>query len=373
MRILYWTSVFWPYIGGVETHGVKFLQTMQERGYEFAVATSHASLDLPDEATYNGVSIHRFQFLESLKTGMMDQIYDICKKVTQLKKDFKPDLVHISLNDPSFFFHLHTANTHPSPLLITIPVAPAVEWIDRKSLFARVLNTANWVTTCSAAIVEDIRKLMPDITPRLSVIYNGLDSPPIEPQALKFTDPTILCLGRVVEDKGFDLALEAFTSVKERFPDANLVIAGDGPARSGLENRAAELSISKSVNFIGWVNPENVPELINSATIVVVPSRWREAFGLVALEAALMSRPVVATRVGGLPEVVLHGQTGLLVEKEDHNALAEAISYLLDNPEGAVKMGNTARLRARKVFSWRSYVDAYETLYKKLIEEVSNT
>jgi glycosyltransferase involved in cell wall biosynthesis len=70
--------------------------------------------------------------------------------------------------------------------------------------------------------------------------------------------------------------------------------------------------------------------------------------------------------------VVLHGETGLLVEKEDSNALAEAISSLLDHPELAERMGSTARLRAREVFSWKGHVDAYESLYKKLTKEVSN-
>ena len=356
----------------MESHGVKFLQSMKKRGYEFTVATSHGSLDIPDEANYKGINIYRFHFLESLKTGRMDRITETCKKVTQIKKDFKPELVHISLTDPSFFFHLHTAKAHPSPLLITIPIAPAVEWASRDSVLGRALRAADWVTTCSAAILEDICKLMPDITSRSSVIYNGLDVPPLEPQALEFAVPRVLCLGRVVDDKGFDLALDAFALVRERFPRATLVIAGDGPARAGLENRAARLRIGDSVDFIGWVNPEEVPELMNSATIVVVPSRWREAFGLVALEAALMGRPVVATRVGGLPEVVLHGETGLLVEKEDSVALAEAISRLLDHPELAEQIGSAARLRAQKVFGWKGHVDAYESLYKKLTREGSN-
>jgi len=89
----------------------------------------------------------------------------------------------------------------------------------------------------------------------------------------------------------------------------------------------------------------------------------------VALEAALMARPVVATRVGGLLEVVVHQQTGLLVEQEDSHGLAEAIASLLDHPETATEMGQAARQRAQKVFSWKQCVDAYDALYQKLITE----
>ena len=102
---------------------------------------------------------------------------------------------------------------------------------------------------------------------------------------------------------------------------------------------------------------------MNEATFVVMPSRWEEAFGLVALEAALMERPVIATRVGGLPEIVVDGVTGILVEKENSEELASAISRLLKNPEEAIKMGRAARVRAEAMFTLEHHIDAYESLY----------
>ena len=107
--------------------------------------------------------------------------------------------------------------------------------------------------------------------------------------------------------------------------------------------------------------------LMNTATIVVMPSRWQEPFGLVALEAALMARPIVATRVGGLPEVVAHERTGFLVEPENSRALAEAITFLLEHPGTAKQMGHTARDRAQKEFNWQKHVDAFDALYRELI------
>jgi glycogen(starch) synthase len=105
--------------------------------------------------------------------------------------------------------------------------------------------------------------------------------------------------------------------------------------------------------------------LINEATILLVPSR-QETFGLVALEAALMERPVVATRVGGLPEIVVHEQTGLLIDHDDAVGLAGRISFLLDHPDAAVRIGRAARSRTEAVFGWQHHVDAYEALYQKL-------
>jgi glycogen(starch) synthase len=135
-----------------------------------------------------------------------------------------------------------------------------------------------------------------------------------------------------------------------------------------LERQAAELRLAESVDFVGWVAPHKVPALMNTTTVVVMPSRC-EGFGLVALEAALMARPIVATRVGGLPEVVAHNETGLLIERDDSKAMAEAIAALLVDRNMATQMGRAGRLRAQKRFCWIRCVDAYVALYQELTRE----
>ena len=114
--------------------------------------------------------------------------------------------------------------------------------------------------------------------------------------------------------------------------------------------------------------PEKVAALLNGATIVVMPSH-REGLPTVALEAALMARPVLGTYVGGFPEVVLHQKTGWLVAPGDQNALAEGLLLLLDQPRMAIAFGEAARRRAQEIFSFKSYVDSYEELYCRLISQ----
>ena len=126
--------------------------------------------------------------------------------------------------------------------------------------------------------------------------------------------------------------------------------------------------VDDAVDFRGWVQPQDVPALLNQATLLLVPSRWQEPFGLVALEGMRMARPIVATRVGGLPEIVIPGETGLLVEREDDAGMAEAMLHLLARPTLAVDMGSAGRARARSVFSFTGMVDAYEALYRQLVD-----
>jgi glycogen(starch) synthase len=230
-----------------------------------------------------------------------------------------------------------------------------------------MLHSVQWITTASESMMTAVRKIISENAKYSSLIYYGLRMPAIEPTALPLKPPRLLCLGRIVVDKGFDLAINAFSKIITLFPEARLVIAGDGPARSDLIKQTEKLGIVDFVEFTGWVRPEKVPELINTSTLVIIPSRWEEPFGLVALQAAQMARPSIAACVGGLPEIVESKKTGLLFEKENSNALAEQIIFLLENPEIASRMGQAARRKAVDGFGFDRFVDAYDDLYKKLI------
>ena len=143
--------------------------------------------------------------------------------------------------------------------------------------------------------------------------------------------------------------------------------AGDGPARVTLQQRASALGIASAVDFLGWIEPARIPDLINRASIVIIPSRWKEAFGLVALQAAQMSRPVIATRTGGLPEVVKDGVTGYLCPMGDVEAMAGRAIALLRDEKRARAMGHAARERAVALFGPDRAVHAHEKIYESLL------
>jgi glycogen(starch) synthase len=362
MRVLFWSGAFWPTIGGVEVIARKLLPALQRRGHEFTVVTPKSNANSPDEDEYEGIPVYRFSFQNHFTPSAVDYVIGMRRKIDGLKRAFLPDLVHINAVNRSDFFYLTTSQTPRLPLLVTLhgqwenQIEPVVE---------QTLRRADWVAGCSAAMLDRGRQLVPEIGARSSVVYNGIEMPLLAPEPLPYDPPRIACLGRLSPEKGMDVALAAFVSVLDRFPEARLIIGGDGALKAELEKQAADLGIASSVDFIGWVPPEGVPALINTSTMVLMPSR-QESLGLVALEAASMARPIVATRVGGLPEVVKHQETGLLVEKENYRELAESIVFLLENREVAVRMGQAARARAQTVFSWERHVDAYDELYRKL-------
>jgi glycosyltransferase involved in cell wall biosynthesis len=200
---------------------------------------------------------------------------------------------------------------------------------------------------------------------RASVIDNALPSVCAAPPPLSFQPPRLLFVGRLVPAKGLDAVMSALPPLFRRVPQARLVVAGDGPLRPHLEAKAAELELAPYIRFVGAVSPEAVRDLMAETSIVIVPSRV-EGFGLVALEAATMGRPVVATDVGGLPHVVQHGDTGLLVDVDDPRGFVRAIETLIEDTDAARRMGAAARQRALGRFDWREYVLAYDQLYRRL-------
>ena len=363
-RILCTTPLYWPYIGGMEVAAMTLLAALRERGHVACVVTSHDALSLPDEDEHDGVAIHRLPLRAALGSRDPMALLESQRRATAVRRAFAPDVVHINLPDPGAAVNLRAATAHPAPLVVTVHAAIPIGEGGRDTLFGTLLRAADWVTAPSDAVLRPLRAGLPGLEGRSSVIPNGLSAvaasaePPVEPR--------VLCIGRLIAEKGIDLAVAAFGSLATRFPQSRLVVAGDGPERERLERQARDLGIANRVDFLGWVPPERMSAVVGGASVVLVPSRCQEAFGLVALEAALQGRPAVVARVGGLPEVVLDGETGFVVEPDDVAALARAVVALLDDPHLAARMGDAARTHAATRHGVARYADDYEQLYEHL-------
>jgi glycosyltransferase involved in cell wall biosynthesis len=192
---------------------------------------------------------------------------------------------------------------------------------------------------------------------RVEVVHYGLDNLPA-PWAphldLGLPDGArvLLCVARLVRQKGVDVAAAALPRIRERHPDAALVVLGEGPERSRLQ--------ADGLYLPGRVG--DVAAWYERAEVLVHPVRW-EGFGLALLEAMLAAKPVVATAVSSVPEIVIDGATGLLVPPDDPGALGDAVLRLLDDPARALALGREGRSRARAEFSVRRMADRTAAVY----------
>jgi glycosyltransferase involved in cell wall biosynthesis len=146
----------------------------------------------------------------------------------------------------------------------------------------------------------------------------------------------------------------------------HFLVVGSGPERDSLEEYAKKLGISGHVTFTGFV--ADVTELMLDLNLLIVPSLW-EGFGLTALEAMAVGVPVVATSVGGLPEIVDHGTTGLLVPPADEAGLTRGITWMLDHPQEAVEMAAAAKAVVEQKFTASTMARKTEDLYRRLTEK----
>ncbi|SPE36615.1 Glycosyltransferase [Candidatus Sulfopaludibacter sp. SbA6] len=203
---------------------------------------------------------------------------------------------------------------------------------------------------------------------RAELIQNGFAEddvdtlPPVVLMPLRELTPIprenrILYVGQLIRGKGVDLLLRALAHVAS---DYELTIVGTGNARVKLEQLCAKLGLEKRVRFAGWVNPDGLGEYYRSAKVVAVPSRWPEPFGMIGLEAMHYGRPVVAFNVGGIPDWLEHGITGLLVAEQDVGAMARALEQLLGDAERCAQLGRQAQERVRARFSFENYLDRLE-------------
>ena len=217
----------------------------------------------------------------------------------------------------------------------------------------------------------------------IEVIRYGLDPAPfsgLDREAsrrelgLQAHVPVVLCPARLDPQKRHDVLLRAFAQVRKTLGDARLLCAGEtqlgGPAyRTRLLELSDELGLRDAVHWLGVRS--DMPNLMAAADLVVLSSDW-EGLGLVVMEAAMAGRPVVATAVGGVPEIVEHNTTGLLIPPGDEQALASGLTTLLLDPERRERMGADARRHATSAFDLERMQTATRALYESVIRDATS-
>lgn len=373
MRILYWTDTFWPNIGGVETFSANLVRGLRQRGHVIQVITSPRLPGLPEREVVEGVEVIRVPMESALRDNSPEAVFRCRRQVRDVKERFRPDVIHINTFGPVPVFHLLTLNASPAPAIVSLHAALEIDAAfegEGNAVLAKLVHSAYRATGCSESVSNDLRRFYPDSAHKIETVRLGLPIPeyqvPVYPE-----DPVFLCVGRAVPNKGFDTAVQAFQRIIQARHDARLIVAGDGTELDALKNLAASLGIAGAVDFRGWVEPARIPALLQESTAVVVPSRGLEGMPIVAIEAAIESRPVIATRVNGLPELVEHGVNGYLFEPDDVETLAGLMGALVEAPGLVSRLGKAARDRVEAGYALDTMVDRFESLFQQAISSVA--
>jgi glycosyltransferase involved in cell wall biosynthesis len=345
---------------GAETQMVGLLQRLPLDAYEPRVVLLKSRNDFRPELEARGIAVVPLD-----RRGWWD--LGVVARLRAEGRRFQPDIVHSWL----FLANLHSAAAFRGAARPRLILSQRCSYEATVPAFWR--GVARWshrqadaiTVNSSAALEEEVRSGHP--RDRLHHVPNGVATatgPTADRTALDLPPgPLVVSLGQLERIKGHHVLVEAWAHVRERHPTAHLVLVGDGPRRAALEARVRALGLARAVTFAGYRSPAT--PWLAAADVLVQPS-LTEGMPNAVLEAMGLGRPVVASAVGGIPELVENETSGLLVPSGDPEALARALGRLLESEELRQRFGQAGRERVLACFSYDRAVEATTALYRAL-------
>ncbi len=380
-------------VGGAENIVLSLRDELRRRGHEARLFASTAAIaGLPNlaDTTCHGTT-------GPLRTPLQSANPWAERALERILADFRPDVVHVNLYltqlSPLILRALHgTPSVYYAQWYRAVCPLGTRRRPDGKSCEANVgaaclrsgcLSAQAWpffmfqahcdrawggvfhrVTAISQAVAESLDTYGAPHLHGATVVPPG--TAVVEPRQDFAALPGIVAAGRLVPEKGFDVLLRAFRIVAARIPQARLEIVGDGPEAAPLGRLAATLGVADKVSFPGHLSHADTLIRMRGAWVTCVPSVWAEPFGMTAAEAQMQGVPVVASRTGGLGEIVRDGITGRVVEPGDIDGLAAALLGMLADRETVASMGRAAHADARERFDLPGFAARFEAIYREV-------
>lgn len=382
-RVCLVTHYFPPHKGGIEQVSFEQSKRLTEIGYHIDVLTS--KFDARNTNPIKGIKIHHYPSMNVAKRfGVPYPIisFEAYKMFTEIVS--KCDLVHAHGHVyMSSYLAGIVAKKLKKPFIVTQhntfidyrSFLNIVEQVNDLVIGKSVLRNADRITTVSKETMKYVLRLGADRT-KTQVIYNGVDINNFRPLnknesrtrlGLPQNRKIVLSVRRLVYKNGLDTLVESVPMVAKKHPDVLFVVAGKGPSRKLIEHRIKELGVSENITLAGFVPDELLPVYYNAADYFMLPSASGEGLPLVLLEAMACRLPVIATAVGGTPEIIKHMKNGVLVPPINPEAIADATSKLLSETKLGKIMGEEARRNVEEKYTWKENVRQLQAIYKEFI------
>jgi glycosyltransferase involved in cell wall biosynthesis len=380
-RICLVTHYFPPHMGGIEKVSYEQSKRLTQSGYQIDVLTS--KMKGRNEYPAKGIRVFHYSPLNlAERIGVPYPILSVKAYRTFAEVIKKCDLVHAHghVYMPSYLAGM-VAKKYKKPFILTQHNTfidyrswlNILEHLNDLTIGKAVLKNADRVITVSKKTMEYVRKLGADKS-KTSVIYNGVDIDTFHPAnksesrkklGLPKNRKIILSVRRLVYKNGLDTLIESVPLVARNHPDALFVVAGKGPSKKLIEDRIKELGIEDDIKLTGFVPDNLLPVYYDAANYFVLPSASGEGLPLVLLEAMACGLPVIATTVGGTPEIIKHMKNGVLVPPRNPEAMARAISKLLSEERLGPAIGEEARRNVEDRFTWEKNLLQLQDIYSE--------
>jgi glycosyltransferase involved in cell wall biosynthesis len=355
-------------IGGAEKLLLDLHSKFDPAEFRFKYANI-LSLGKRDDSYVAAMQDHGLDFVNITGSGVAS-LPGVFTKLREVMNFGSFDIVHTHLLHGSLLgqFAAKTVGTKARILTRhftndTIANSRALGLVDRVSL-----STARKVVAVSEAVKQDV--LEQGINEKkVEVVHNGIDLRLFAgaPRRRVENSFTIGTVGSLTKRKGHEYLLAAMGTVAAEIPDAKLLIIGDGPERAKLEKLTSDLGLTTNVEFLGFTN--EIPEILGRIDIYVHAAIF-EPFGIALTEAMAAGKCVIAANAGGVPEIVIDGETGILVPPGNAAELARWIIWAFENEENVHQMGQMGRERAEVHFDLQIIATKYAEIYRRLLDTV---
>ena len=299
-------------------------------------------------------------------------------QLTRLIQKHRIDIVNIHFPGDYCFYFALCRRILPIRLVTSIHGA---DFFPGGRPKVRYSSTIRWLLSSSDLIVapsqsyrEDFLSVFPKFNGKTTFIHNGIDLAELTvPQAGNrgAQDRYVLCIAAHNVKKGLDVLIRAVALLGDLDPPFKLFLVGDGPLRGQLENLVSLLGIEGRIKFLGWQERAEVANLLHGCEVFVLPSR-SEPFGVAIVEAMACRKPVVATKAGGIPEIIQNGKNGILVEPDNPAALAEALVNVIKNRPFQRLIANNGYLTVQEKFRCENTGRSYATVFADLLGSLQN-
>jgi L-malate glycosyltransferase len=334
------------------THVRRWVAGLSARGWQIRLI-SQGGGPVPGVETFNLGRYGKLSFFRH------------ASEAVRLAREFKPDLVHVHYAGGFGWWGL---KCDFAPLLVSVwgsDVIGLERNVLQKFLVRRVLLKAEAISVTGEYLRASCAALVDGLGDKITVVPFGVSLPDA---VTSFPPPpSRLCFIKLHRAQyGPDILLQALAEVKRCIPDIRLTMAGEGVMTPRLKQLCGELGLESNVDFVGFIPNERIYSLLSDHHIMVMPS-LAESFGVAVLEAGACGRPVIASRVGGVPEVMHDGETGFLIPPGDPIALADAIVRLARDLALCQRMGQAGRGFVAAHYRWETSLDRMHNLYERLI------
>jgi glycosyltransferase involved in cell wall biosynthesis len=377
IRVMYVYVSFYRGAGG-EMHPFVLAKHLNREKFDFGICViENAQSKLRLEIEQSGCQIYDLNLARRLYNPI--NVFKIFFGFYYIFKKLKPHIVQTQALHTNVLGRLAAILAFVPIIISTENSLPDIE----KRIINRIANIPlnfisnllDYATDKIIVVSDDIRKLKNSFgkSHKIELIHPPMDPDLFssistrDPYRIPFTEPTSPVLGmvgRLSREKGHTYLIAAMPEILTIAPEARLIIVGSGPDEQKLKEQVKSLRVAKNVEFVGYTR-QVIAELARM-DVLFVPS-LTEGLPIVVLEAMLVGLPVVGSRVGGIPEAISHGETGILVPPRDTAALVEALRYLVMHPQQAVEMGKQGKRTVLSDFHPSKFLEAHEKLYERLI------